>query len=69
MASNCPKCGAPQEVRPNMFYWRGRYFSGLVCVPCNSLRDNPEDSFEEHVGLKDGKWRRDGEPAEEGSNG
>lgn len=30
-----------------MFYWRGRFFSGLVC--CGALWDNPADSFEKHV--------------------
>jgi len=40
------------EIKPNMFYWRGKYFSGLVCKECNSLFDNPKDSFKNHVGLK-----------------
>ncbi len=35
------------ERRPNMFYWRGRYFSGLVDVKTNALYDDPEDSFNE----------------------
>lgn len=30
-----------------MFYWRGRYFSGLVDVKTNALYDDPEDSFNE----------------------
>ena len=46
----CPKCSAPMEVRAGMFFWRGQHFSGLVCGPCNSLWDNPEDSFEKAVG-------------------
>ena len=35
-----------------MFYWRGRYFSGLVDVAANTLYDDPEDSFAAHVGMK-----------------
>jgi hypothetical protein len=45
----CPKCSTPLVVRPSMFCWRGRYFSGLVCEKCNALWDNPEDSFMDHV--------------------
>ena len=45
----CPKCGARRIVREGMFHWRGTTFSGLVCVPCNALWDNPDDSFEKHV--------------------
>lgn len=37
------------EVRPNMFYWRGRWFSGLVDIENNALYDNPDDSFLEYV--------------------
>jgi len=33
------------ERRPNQFYWRGRYFPGLVDVKANALYDHPEDSF------------------------
>jgi hypothetical protein len=46
----CPKCARPMEVRPGMFFWRGRHFSGLVCAPCKSLWNNPDDSFEAAVG-------------------
>lgn len=35
--------------RERMYYWRGRYFPGLVCEPCNALFDDPEDSFWEHA--------------------
>ncbi len=35
-----------------MFYWRGRYFSGLVDVAANTLYDDPEDSFADHVGFE-----------------
>jgi ribosomal protein L40E len=45
----CRKCGSVLERRPSMFYWRGRFFHGLVCVPCNALWDDPTDSFERHV--------------------
>jgi hypothetical protein len=45
----CPKCGTPLEIRAAQFYWRGRYFTGLVCKPCNALFDNPRDSFFAHV--------------------
>ena len=48
-AENCKKCGAALERRANMFYWRGRFFHGLVCTPCNALWDDPTDSFEQHV--------------------
>lgn len=47
--SICKKCGTALERRPNMFYWRGRFFHGLVCTPCNALWDDPTDSFEQHV--------------------
>lgn len=40
------------ERRENMFYWRGRYFHGLVDVKENSLYDDPMDSFNEHLGLQ-----------------
>lgn len=40
------------ERRPKMFYWRGRYFSGLVDVAANVLYDDPEDSFADHVGFE-----------------
>jgi hypothetical protein len=55
----CPKCHEPMVRRQEKFFWRGRFFSGLVCVPCNSLWDDPDDSFEEHVGLKCAVWQRD----------
>jgi len=40
-----PTCGHAIVVKPSMFHYRGRSFSGLVCETCNSLWDNPEDSF------------------------
>lgn len=45
----CPKCGEKLIVLERMFYWRGTYFTGLVCESCNALWDNPEDSFLDHV--------------------
>lgn len=44
----CPTCSQPMEERPNMFYWRGTYFPGLVCKPCNSLWDI-NDQFMKHA--------------------
>jgi hypothetical protein len=37
------------ERRESMFYWRGRYFPGLVDVETNALYDHPDDSFNAHV--------------------
>lgn len=40
MTSNtkdCPKCEQPMERREGMFYWRGDYKPGWVCVSCNAL--------------------------------
>lgn len=31
------KCGHTLERKQNMFYWRGEYFDGAVCEPCNAL--------------------------------
>lgn len=45
LMDNCPKCNDPMEATPGTFYWRGRYFAGLVCKRCNALYDNPKDSF------------------------
>ena len=47
----CPKCKTVMERRNHMFFWRGTFFNGLVCVPCNALYDDPSDSFAEHTGL------------------
>jgi hypothetical protein len=33
----CPKCAHPMEKREGMFYWRGDFRPGWVCIPCNSL--------------------------------
>jgi hypothetical protein len=37
------------EVRSGMFYYRGQSFSGLLCVDCNALYINPEDSFKDYL--------------------
>ena len=37
--------------RPNMFHWRGTFFSVLVDIESNALYDDPEDSFAECVGI------------------
>lgn len=47
--TGCPTCGGAFERRPNMFHWRGTFFHGLVCSPCNALYDDPSDSFMAHV--------------------
>lgn len=44
--------GAELERLTNIFYWRGRYFSGLVDAKNNALFDDPDDSFCDHVGLQ-----------------
>lgn len=45
----CPSCGGECELREKQFYWRGTFLSGYVCVPCNALWENADDSFTEHV--------------------
>lgn len=45
----CKTCDSKLVVKENMFFYRGRFFTGLVCEPCNALYDNPEDSFWEYV--------------------
>ena len=47
------KTGNILVVKPDMFFWRGSYFTGLVDEEANALYDNPEDSFAEHVGTED----------------
>lgn len=54
----CPVCKkegvlCEMEVKPQMFFWRGRSFTGLICPnhPKN-LWDNPDDSFAKFIGLK-----------------
>ncbi len=47
--SSGSNCQEEMKVKPGMFYWRGKYYSGLVCEKCNTLHDNPEDSFEKAV--------------------
>lgn len=45
------KSGNQLERKLGMFFWRGRYFTGLVDVAANALYDDPEDSFADHVGM------------------
>lgn len=45
----CPRCDDKMVVQQNTFFWRGKFMSGLVCKTCNTLWDNPEDSFMEEV--------------------
>lgn len=45
----CPKCNKEMKVQQGMFHYRGTSMSGLVCVYCNALYDNPEDSFKEYL--------------------
>jgi DNA-directed RNA polymerase subunit M/transcription elongation factor TFIIS len=47
--NNCPKCNNKMIVKDAMFFWRGKYLSGLVCETCNALYDNPNDSFMDYV--------------------
>lgn len=51
VVTTCPKCQWDKEmiVKEGAFFWRGKYFSGLVCETCNSLYDNPNDSFMEYI--------------------
>ena len=48
---NCNKCKEPCNLKNNMFYFRGRYFTGWVCKPCNALYQNKEDSMFEYAEL------------------
>jgi len=48
----CVKSGNILERRERHFYWRGRFFSGLVDVKNNALYNDPEDSFAEHLGIE-----------------
>ncbi len=49
---NNKDCQEEVTIKPNKFYWRGKYFSGLVCEKCNALYDNHDDSFMKHVGVR-----------------
>lgn len=42
---HCMNCMGRLERRPRMFHLRGRDFQGLVCIECNALWNDPEDSF------------------------
>lgn len=43
------KCGKEFVLKENMFYWRGKYFTGYVCEECNALYENKEDSMFDHI--------------------
>jgi len=45
----CKSCKGPLVVKPNMFYYRGRYFKGWVCEPRNALYNIPSEGFFEWV--------------------
>lgn len=49
------ECGNKMIVKEKCFYWRGIYFSGLVCEKCNALYNNPADSFMDHVAQSSSK--------------
>jgi transposase-like protein len=43
---DCPTCKKPMELRHGMFYSRkAGTMAGYVCEDCNSLWDDPENSF------------------------
>lgn len=43
---DCRKCKTQCVLRQNMFFYHdGTFFTGYVCVKCNALYDNPEDSI------------------------
>lgn len=44
-ATDCPKCSKPMEKRAGMFFWRGEFKPGLVCVPCHALYVVPGDEI------------------------
>jgi len=44
--------GRPLMRQPNMFFWRGQYFHGLMDVERNALYDDPDDSFAAVVGFE-----------------
>ena len=63
----CKRCEDKLIVEKNMFYWRGRLFTGLVCLSCDALYDNPEDSFESCVcegSQRPRDWKPYGKPCE-----
>ena len=45
------KTGNVLVRKPGMFFWRGRWFHGLVDVDVKDLYDDPADDFSAHVGL------------------
>ncbi len=51
-AYSAANTGNRLERRADMFYWRGRYFSGLIDAEANALYDDPADSFAAAVGIE-----------------
>lgn len=45
----CRNCLHECELAADMFYWRGRHFSGYVCWACNALYRNPDDDMFAYV--------------------
>ena len=45
------KTGNLLHRSPDQFYWKGEWFHGLVDIKTNALYDDPEDSFNAHVGI------------------
>lgn len=43
------KCGQICKLKEKMFYWRGKNFNGYVCIACNALWENKEDSMFEYI--------------------
>lgn len=48
-SATCPHCDGGLLVKPSMFHWKGRYFTGLVCRECNALFDRAADSWQEYA--------------------
>jgi hypothetical protein len=42
VGNECPKCKGQLERRERQFYFRGRWFAGLVCQPCNAGWNVPD---------------------------
>lgn len=39
------RCGGQCVEYAGSMYFRGRFFAGILCKPCNALFDNPDDSM------------------------
>jgi len=38
----CPDCGFPFERQEQTFYVKGKFYPGLVCTACCTLREDPK---------------------------